>query len=323
MYHGVDTVDIDPWGLFVTPTNFAEHLEVLNDLTEPMSLRRLAEHCRRGDLPNRASVVTIDDGYANIAHRAKPLLEQHGVPATLFAVSEPLHDCSEYWWDALAQVVLTPGELPPTFAIDRLGGDTEDSQAATIVLGAATHYSSDQWRADHSYRDEEGPAGPRMIFYRQLWELLLPLDSSTRRQALTEIADWAGRPLEPRATHRSMSVEELIELDGPVVEVGGHTKSHPLLPGLDPDRQRVEIEENKAHLESVLDRPVHTFSYPFGANDPCSVRAAKSAGYDVAVSARPETITADVDRHTIGRFDVKNWTGAEFERRLLRWFRYR
>lgn len=316
MYHGVGEVGIDPWGLFVSPDNFAQHLQVLRSLAEPMRLGELRSACVSGTLPAKAAVVTIDDGYANILHAARPLLEEHEVPATLFAVSEPLHDATEYWWDDLAGIVLRPGPLPGILRLGSIGS------APAIGIGQAGAYSDAQHRADFAYRDEEAVPSPRMELYRTLWQLLVPLDHDERQTALAELREWAASPDGPRPSHRSMSIDELVELDGDVVEVGGHTLTHPLLPNASPARQAAEIEGNKQHLEAVLGREVTSFSYPFGANNADSVNAARTAGYQLAVSCRPQTVSVDADPFLIGRFDVKNWGGEEFERRLTRWFRY-
>ncbi|MGB5758813.1 MAG: polysaccharide deacetylase family protein, partial [Acidimicrobiales bacterium] len=317
MYHGIGDVGIDPWGLFVSPANFAEQLEVLNDVAKPMRLSDLGRACATGALPASAAAVTFDDGYVNNLRQAKPLLEAHAVPATVFAISQPMAGPSEYWWDELAGVILTPGELPSFLDLSTVESDQ------VIEVGAATSYSTEAWQQDHRYRDEEQPAGPRMELYRRLWRILLALDDPQRRLALREIADWAGSPATPRESHRSVTADELVALDGGVVDIGGHTVSHPLLPDLSPDRQRIEIGDNKRDLETILDRPLDSFSYPFGAHDETSVRAARGAGYHLAVTTRPTTTAAGVDSHRIGRFDVKDWTGEEFERRLRSWIRYR
>lgn len=133
-----------------------------------------------------------------------------------------------------------------------------------------------------------------------------------------------GRPAPPGPeTHRSLTIDELLALDGGPVEIGGHTVTHPLLPGIESERLEEEIQGNKRCLEALLDHEVAAFSYPFGANDQAAVDAVERAGYRLAVAARPETLAAEDDRLRIGRFDVKNWTGAEFERQLRRWLRFR
>ncbi len=312
MYHGVCEVDIDPWGLFVSPANFEEHLQVLAERAVTVDLGALAT----GQVRSGAVAVTFDDGYGNVLHRAKPLLESYGVPATVFAISGPLDGPTEYWWDELAGIVLRPGRLPVRL-------DQRSFPGPAIDLGPAECYSAAQWSVDHRYRDEEMPAGPRMALYRDLWQRLLHIDDGRRRAALDGLAAWADVPVGPRASHRNVSVEELVELDGGVVTVGGHTMTHPLLPEVPADRRLAEIVDNKAHLEDLLGRPVDAFSYPFGAHDDASVAAVRHCGYRLAVTTRPSTTTGSTDPLRIGRFDVKDWTGEEFERRLCRWMRYR
>jgi peptidoglycan/xylan/chitin deacetylase (PgdA/CDA1 family) len=317
MYHGIGEPGIDPWGLFVSSQHFSEHLEVLAEMATPLPLDELVESAVDDALPPRSVALTFDDGYANVAHRAQPILADHGVPATLFVVSEPLSSAAEYWWDELAALLLEPGELPPRLELRTPGAAVE------LAIGSAEHHDRDAWIRDHDYRDGDGVASPRMELYRRLWEHLAPVEHGARQQAIDELADWAGRPRSSRDSHRSLTVDELVELDGDTVTIGGHTSTHPLLPGLAPDRLRTEIEDGKRCLEERLGREITTFSYPFGANDPAAVEMTRRVGYRLAVTARPETVLPGVDPFRVGRFDVKDWDGNEFERRLRRWFRYR
>ncbi len=314
MYHGLGSVDIDPWGLFVSADNFEGHLAVMTDGAQPMPLDALVAAAANGDLPPRAVAITSDDGYANIATTGRPLLERHGVPATLFALSAPLTDGGEFWWDRLAAIILVPGDLPDHLRLG-VGPDGVD-----IELGRAVTYTEAQWRTDHLHRDGDQP-GPRMALYLQLWKLLLPWDHRRRRQTLQALAEWAGAPEQTRPTYRSLTPGELADLDGDTVTVGGHTLTHPLLPDLCRRERRREIDCNKRHLEEILNRPVTTFSYPFGGHDNKTVAAVRSAGYRVAVTTKPSLVDAHSHRLRIGRYDVKDWTADEFARRLDQWFR--
>src|SRR2546429_6337719 len=75
MYHSIAEVDSDPFALRVTPDCFAEHLEVLQKYCQPIPLSQLMRALRDGKIPNRAVVITFDDGYADNLRIAKPLLE--------------------------------------------------------------------------------------------------------------------------------------------------------------------------------------------------------------------------------------------------------
>jgi peptidoglycan/xylan/chitin deacetylase (PgdA/CDA1 family) len=81
-------------------------------------------------------------------------------------------------------------------------------------------------------------------------------------------------------------------------EVGSHTVTHARLAGADPETLVREITESKRTLESVLQREVAGFCYPWGSFDGAAARAVRAAGYDHAC------VTGDYqpgDRFTIPR----------------------
>lgn len=88
-------------GLTTTFDDFRRHLDVLEEwgavvLPLEEAHRRLAA----GDLPERAVVLTFDDGYASIVEQAWPELCHRGMPATLYAVSGFAHADQRFPWDA-------------------------------------------------------------------------------------------------------------------------------------------------------------------------------------------------------------------------------
>jgi len=52
-----------------------------------------------------------------------------------------------------------------------------------------------------------------------------------------------------------------------LVEIGGHTQNHLRLSTLSKEKQEEEIEKNKLWLESVTNKEILSFSYPFGSKD--------------------------------------------------------
>jgi peptidoglycan/xylan/chitin deacetylase (PgdA/CDA1 family) len=73
----------------VQPEQFAAHMQSLASRGfHGITVRELVEAWEgRGQLPARPVVLTFDDGYANLANHAAPVLSQHGFRATIFAVS--------------------------------------------------------------------------------------------------------------------------------------------------------------------------------------------------------------------------------------------
>ena len=109
LYHRVAHVTTDPQLLSVTPEHFVEHLQLLAEQREPVSLADLV--CHREERRYRQAVaVTFDDGYADNLHAAKPLLERAGVPATVFVTSGYVGGMRPFWWDELEELLLWPGD---------------------------------------------------------------------------------------------------------------------------------------------------------------------------------------------------------------------
>lgn len=64
---------------------------------------------------------------------------------------------------------------------------------------------------------------------------------------------------------QNMTVEQIKEIDrGGLVEIGAHTLYHPFLANETDATSREEILFSIAQLETMLQRPIHTFAYPNG-----------------------------------------------------------
>src|SRR5436190_14683687 len=87
LYHSVCDVNTDPFGIRVSPRNFAEQMAVIAAHCRPMRLDRLREALQADDVPPRSVVVTFDDGFADNLLHAKPVLDRHHIPATIFVAS--------------------------------------------------------------------------------------------------------------------------------------------------------------------------------------------------------------------------------------------
>src|SRR5829696_4965924 len=108
LYHRVIEIPSDPHLLSVTPSHFAEHLEVLRKYANPIRLEQAYRALEANKIADRTVVITSDDGYADNLTHAVPLLEQHDVPATVFVTSGYVNGGREFWWDELDRLLLQP-----------------------------------------------------------------------------------------------------------------------------------------------------------------------------------------------------------------------
>lgn len=315
MYHRVAEVEIDPWSLCVTPTHFAEHLDVLQKYYHPLSLQQLVEALRENKLPDRAVVVTFDDGYADNLYNAKPLLEKYNIPATFFISTGSIGQNREFWWDELERLLLRPKKLPEKLSLNI------DGKIYQWNLDQAANYTEQDYQPDRICKAWEAQSGSRMSFYYSIWQILRPLLEKERQRILDEILEWAVAEPTPRATYRSLSPEELSVLaEGKLVEIGAHTVTHPFLSAQSTELQRDEIKQSKIDLEQMINRPVTSFSYPFGDRTAETVELTRTAGFDCACSIFEEFVWQKSDHFQLPRFAVENWHGKEFANRLLEWF---
>jgi peptidoglycan/xylan/chitin deacetylase (PgdA/CDA1 family) len=79
-----------------------------------------------------------------------------------------------------------------------------------------------------------------------------------------------------------MNADELHKLVAAGWEIGSHSLSHENLT-LYPKHQNNEIIESRRRLQSLLDVPILSFAYPFGAYDKDSLQFVRDAGYTAAM----------------------------------------
>src|SRR4051812_35493116 len=84
MCHRIAEPAWDPWALSIAPARFDEQLRRLTAERIPLSMTELVARLEAGTLPSRAVALTFDDGYVDNLRAAKPILEEHRVPATVF-----------------------------------------------------------------------------------------------------------------------------------------------------------------------------------------------------------------------------------------------
>jgi peptidoglycan/xylan/chitin deacetylase (PgdA/CDA1 family) len=85
-----------------------------------------------------------------------------------------------------------------------------------------------------------------------------------------------------------MNVDQIRALHAAGWEIGSHGLTHRDLTTR-PDRQEDEIAGSRRQLESLLDVPISSFAYPFGAYDESSLGYVHFAGYTAAMGLGNES----------------------------------
>jgi peptidoglycan/xylan/chitin deacetylase (PgdA/CDA1 family) len=282
----------------VSPENFAEQLQELRNRAHPIRLSELVQHMKDGSLPDRSVAVTFDDGYADNLYTAKPLLEKYDIPATVFVCTGYMG--KEFWWDELDRLV---------------AGSQADPGALQLRVGEGQF----EWR-ETNVRREGRPSTSLKRLRRALYQFLLSLDRQERDRAMSLIRGWSGVSPPGSSAARAMSEAELLRLaDGGLIEIGAHTRHHPILPELSLEAQKEEIQSGKADLEAVLGREVVGFSYPNGRATAEVKGLVREMGFRYACASLRDVVRPGSDLFDLSRFWQEDVNGEKLAKRLNRW----
>lgn len=258
-----------------------------------MPLDEAVSRLGTGTLPARAAAITFDDGYADNATNALPVLRARGMAATFFIATSFLNG-GRMWNDSVIEVVRG------------FRGKVLDLRDAGL--------------GSHSLDSHE----QRRIAIELLLGRIKYLGLQERQQAIAQVIDIAGAG-STLPDNLMMRSEQLLELRNAGMQIGAHTCSHPILASI-PDSQALsEITNSQSVLESLLDQPVTLFAYPNGKPgmdySAKHVAMVRQAGYVAAVSTAPGVATQTSDIYQLPRFTPWDRTRSRYGLRLLANFR--
>jgi peptidoglycan/xylan/chitin deacetylase (PgdA/CDA1 family) len=213
-----------------TADEFRGQMRVLARFFRPVALVDGLRRLRAGTLPSRAVAVTFDDGYKDNVQVALPILSEQGIPATFFIATAYL-DAGRMWNDTVIEAVrrLTPGEH------------------------AFGHAGLEVISVPHSL--------DRRPLVLDLLNAIKHRPQDERQEAADRLADLAGQVLPRDLMMRRDDVKLLIEAG---MDVGGHTRTHPILSGLTVTGAEQEIAGGLDDLAAIIGHRPTLFAYPNG-----------------------------------------------------------
>jgi peptidoglycan/xylan/chitin deacetylase (PgdA/CDA1 family) len=269
-----------------TRAEFSWQMETIAKCLNPLSLSEAMDRLDSGTLPPRAVCITFDDGYADNRTIALPILKRLKIPATVFIATGYLNG-GRMWNDTVIESIRESegGHLDLSrfnMGEYQIGTDMEKYQAALQIL-QKTKY----------------------------------LDLKNRSRVL-DILESCARPLRDDLMLTSSQIVELVEAG---IEIGGHTRNHPIMTTLSLDEVTKELESNRAELESITSRPVEYFAYPNGKGGQDfngeHRDLVEHMGFRAAFSTDWGVSNANTDRFQLPRFTPWDKSEGRFLARLL------
>lgn len=115
---------------------------------------------------------------------------------------------------------------------------------------------------------------------------------------------------------RLLSHEQIREMVEYGIEIGAHTRTHPYLTAMPPDKAYNEIIESKKNIENIFNIKVNFFAYPYGDFNAAIKKAVKKADFLGACSTKPGIVEANADFFELHRIDMK-WNTYLFKLKRL------
>jgi peptidoglycan/xylan/chitin deacetylase (PgdA/CDA1 family) len=193
-----------------------------------------------GPLPERAAVITIDDGYRSIYTVAYPALKAFQLPAAVFLATEFVDGRKWLWTDRVEYAVSHAAReaFDLTIGAERLRVELKDrpSQMAADRLLRSKLKALQQEMRDDAVSALEAAAGAR-------------LNSPIHNAELYEPLHW----------HETAEM-----VASGLVSIGSHTHTHVIMSRCAPDRAAEELRQSRKIIEDRLGRPCTLFCYPNG-----------------------------------------------------------
>jgi peptidoglycan/xylan/chitin deacetylase (PgdA/CDA1 family) len=260
--------------LEVTPQFLNGALSSLKNLGyELVTLTEAVARLRTGRGRTPFAALTFDDGYRDNLVHALPVLERHGAPMTLFVTPGFAERTARLWWVELEEAVRR---------LDRVCLDERSLRFSAMARG-----------------DAEKSAA----FDELYWRLRAEPDEQRLLDAVARLADEARVDGQALVDGLCLDWQELRQMSRhPLVSIGAHTLTHPMLAKWDEARVRQEMAGSREAIARRLGMTPAHFSYPVGDRGSASLREftlAAEAGFAAAVTTRPGVLYPAHARHLL------------------------
>jgi peptidoglycan/xylan/chitin deacetylase (PgdA/CDA1 family) len=241
--------------LSATPEAFAEQMRFVSQRFTPIGIGDLAAALEGAPLPDRAALVTFDDGYRDNRDEALPILEELGIPSVVFLATGHIGTGVAFWWDRVAEAFKTYGS----------------GSASLPLLG------EQEWSDPHRAAIAWIAAAKKV-------------PGATKDVAIEELVDSLSGGVSIDASQHHLDWDMVREMQDRGVAFGAHTCTHPVLARIPPDHATREIAESVARVAEETGRAQLGFAYPNGLRGDFgdeSTAAVEAAGVPLGFTLSP------------------------------------
>jgi len=242
----------------LTVDDFRSQIEYIQKHYNVISGEQLTEAVVQGEeLPQRAALLTFDDGYQDHYDYVFPILDAAGLPGCFFPsarciLEREVLDVNKIHY-LLASTEDADGIVDRIFGLMKEWGNAFELRSRDAYWEAAS--------GDHRFDSQS------VVFVKRMLQRELP--EALRRRILDRLFEtFVDVPEEVLAQELYMNLDQLRCLQRHGMYIGSHGYRHEWMDRLDPEAQREEVDRSLTFLKEVgtpTDRWI--MCYPYGAHD--------------------------------------------------------
>ncbi len=278
-YHtlSADTGGINSW-TSLRRKDFKAQLADLQDIYDIVSLDdALAAPPGRTGRP--CIVITFDDGDRGLYTHLLPIVQETGVPVTLYIATEQFETGRPFWFDRVVNALQGPGEV----GLDGIG------RWSLPGSGDKAHWAA----------------------LGQVLNALKSVPPSEREAAADALVAQGQPPVDNAETLGPMTLEQLQILGKtPGITIGAHTHGHELLDQIPADAARDSVARSRDLLRDWTGQNVRHFAFPNGNHTQSLRDMIRGLGFASATILEDRTAPQGTDpfalpRISVGRYDSR------------------
>jgi peptidoglycan/xylan/chitin deacetylase (PgdA/CDA1 family) len=285
MFHRVgprsDNWSCEPLSLL----SFERYISQFSKNQEIISLETLWRYLQEDkSLPEKAVIITFDDGYRDNFLYAYPILNKYKVPATIFLTTGHINSDKLFWWDKVGYLL-------------------QNSKVKQFSLFELGDYSL------HSTKEISQA-------YFKISEGLKKVDEERKIFLIDKLREISGAGIPGgMAKELILSWEEIREMHNSGIKFGAHTVNHPILEKIPLEKAKWEISQSKKDIENILGVKVLDFAYPNGNYSDSILGYIKGVGFTGALSVFPWRLINS--QNDIFRLTRTPLTGNDYEFKMM------
>jgi peptidoglycan/xylan/chitin deacetylase (PgdA/CDA1 family) len=256
LFHRVSP-ERDPLWDPLAPEKFDSIIRFISKNYEVVQLETAILHEQPAKTNKQPAAIVFDDGYRDFIHYALPILKKHNCPCSMYVITDCVEKQFPPWTYILDHHFIYSKKLQLNLDKDMLPASLQ-----------ATKFSTDD---------------ARIAFAKALKPFLKTIPNKVRMHLYNQVITSLNDVQAP--DHLMMNWKELSEIKNEGIEIGSHTKSHPLLNKLEEESEIIhELQESGMLIKKHLGNFPLTISYPIGGYNATVKKLAAQSGYKIGVA---------------------------------------